>query len=347
MSPVADAEVRILVALAAALRSDAGAADWALKAMARRPNLRRTVMGILQALAVTDAGQFDDAEVKAALAAGAQARRDASRLEKIAPTPSRAAMPTVIAPPVGMTRLVRDCIPTVVRSVDDVYAKVVTHVTTQGPITSEKARLDAVQRGLDLFTKAGVTGFVDRAGRKWNLTSYLEMATRTALHRASLDWYGHELLKVGIDVVRVSEHPACSPQCAPFQGKLLSLTGTTTGPMSVSKAGALVEVIASLAEARARGFNHPGCRHFLVPFSPGDDYAHPQAVDPQKYRDEQNLRARERAVRYAKSRAATAITPARHAEAQRRVRLAQKALRDHVANSSATRQRHREQLAPR
>ncbi|QWS68124.1 MuF-like minor capsid protein [Gordonia phage VanLee] len=344
---VGDAEYRILAALAKALTTGDLGEDWSTRTLARRAGLRKAISAILLALARSHTEHMNATTARDAIEAARKAEIAGRRLRRMAPTPSRAINPTVIAPPRRHSNLVREMMPTVLRSTDDVFRKVVAQVVAT-PVTTERERLDAVQVALDRLTRQGITGFVDRAGRRWNMTSYLEMATRTALRRAAEDWYAHELEKVGVDLVVVSEHPAPAPQCAPFQGRVLSLTGASVGPVGVSATGELIDVVASLAEARRRGYNHPNCRHHLLPFIAGDDYAHPRDVDPDSYKAEQRLRKLERAVRYAKSQSATAVTPERRSATQTKVRAAQAAVRDHVNATGTRRQRHREQLnAPR
>jgi hypothetical protein len=339
----ADAEVAILRAIAKSLLTGTSSDDWATKALLRRPQVRRAVSQILAALAADAQRDLDNDFARTASHQAAQARSAITRLGKLAPTHSRAKSPTVVAPPPKATTAVREVIPTVLRSTDDIYRKVVAQVLTK-QVTTEKDRLDAVQRALNQLTRQGITGFVDKSGRRWNMTSYLEMATRTALNRAATDWYAHELSKAGIDLVRVSEHPRCAPQCLPFQGGLLSLSGRTRGPVGVSSQGALVEVHYSLAEARALGYNHPGCKHFLRPILPGDDIPPAPLADTAGYVHEQQLRAHERAIRKAKMLRAIAITPQHQAAADRQVRQAQAALRAHVAKTGVPRQRNREQI---
>ena len=46
------------------------------------------------------------------------------------------------------------------------------------------SRIQAAQKALDDLLGKGITGYVDRAGRKWDLASYVEMATRTGVSNA-------------------------------------------------------------------------------------------------------------------------------------------------------------------
>ncbi|NMO00583.1 hypothetical protein HH308_05060 [Gordonia sp. TBRC 11910] len=235
---------------------------------------------------------------------------------------------------------VRRAVPQVLRSTDDIYRRVVQQVMSQ-PLTTttEDERLAAVQRALDKFASRGITAFVDERGRRWGLDSYLEMATRTAVARASIDVFAADQQAQGRGLALVSQHVDCAPQCAPYQGRVLSLSGATTG--DVRARDGQVPVVASLAEARARGFGHPGCRHYLLPWAEGDEYVEPRPVDPQAYRDSQELRRRERAVRAAQLEQARAITRPARGAARRRVAAAQKAMYEHARAAQIRTQQHR------
>lgn len=88
------------------------------------------------------------------------------------------------------------------------------------------------------YKKYGVTFFTDRAGRKWDLDRYVDMLTTTqiasnerkAFFASSIE-YGNDLVKV----VHLEISPECE-YCAPFTGKVLSITGKTQGYMSVDEA---------------------------------------------------------------------------------------------------------------
>ena len=96
--------------------------------------------------------------------------------------------------------------PRILRTTVDAYRDIIatsTTMTTTGTMT----RLQATQRALDRFADRGITGFVDRSGRRWELESYAEMATRTATGRAQVDATLGRLSANGRDLVIVSNAP--------------------------------------------------------------------------------------------------------------------------------------------
>jgi len=178
------------------------------------------------------------------------------------------------------------------RAVMDVYQRVVTEAavqTTLGTVT----RREASQLILAKLTKQGVTGFRDAAGRNWEMGAYAEMAARSATANAMLQGHTDRIQELGIDTVIVSDAPEECKVCRPFEGKVLSLSGRTTGRLKDGKT-----VVASLAEAKGKGLFHNNCRHshsiYLpgITKGPGKDLA-----DHQGDRLRQQQRAYERRVR--------------------------------------------------
>lgn len=115
---------------------------------------------------------------------------------------------------------------------------------------------------MDTFKKYGIAYFQDRAGRRWTLDRYIDMATTTVLVSAERQAYFAKSTEWGNDLVRVvhltHDHPC--ELCEPFQGKVLSITGKTKGYISV-------------AEAESYGLFHPNCYDVLelAPENPRDD----------------------------------------------------------------------------
>lgn len=184
------------------------------------------------------------------------------------------------------------------------------------------SRVQAAQKALDDLGAQGITGFVDRAGRRWNLTSYVEMATRTAVSNAWDDHQAAALVRAGVDLVVVGTHSTegSCPQCLPWLGRTLSLTGASPGHPT-------------MADAKASGFRHPNCRCSWAPLgtSVAAEVTSPVAVEhaAAAYRASQRQRALERRVRAAHRRTAAAVTPQARAKARRELNAARAASEQH------------------
>jgi hypothetical protein len=191
-------------------------------------------------------------------------------------------------------------------------------------------RIQAAQTALESLAVLGVIGFVDRAGRRWDLASYTEMATRTAVSNAWDGLHAAAMVRAGLDLVRVATYSlegSCA-QCRPWLGRVLSLTGATADRPT-------------LAEAKAAGFRHPNCRCFWLPVRAGvatvtvDQAALDHAA--RLYAASQRQRALGREVRKAARRAHAAITPAARASARRDLAAVRAAIDTHRRHPFAAR----------
>lgn len=191
---------------------------------------------------------------------------------------------------------------TIERSTLGVYREVVSETTGRmllGGTTRREASWDAMQTWAD----RGITGFVDRSGRRWEMSAYAEMTARTAATDAMVSGHAQQLADAGRDLVMVSDAPQECSRCRPWEGKVLSLGRTHPGPHVDS--GVHFEVAGTLAQAKAAGFMHPNCRHRLVAYFPGITEPLHDTADPAGDEQRQQQRAYERRIRQLKRRAET------------------------------------------
>jgi hypothetical protein len=219
----------------------------------------------------------------------------------------------------------------IVRTVPDVYRDVMTRATV-GLTLGTQTQRQAAQRAMWEWSNRGVTGFTDRSGRRWELSSYAEMATRTAGQRAHIDAQIGVFTASGHDLVMVSDHTEECSLCRPFEGEVLSISGAA-GHTSV-------------AAARLAGLFHPNCRHALSvwlegisrrPTGPGT------GPDPDGDKARQRQRAIERQIRSWKRAQTAALDPAGQRYAAAKVRAWQAEMRTHLEqNPDLKRLSHRE-----
>jgi len=218
----------------------------------------------------------------------------------------------------------------VLRSTADVYRQVIGRVTAEG-LAGEHTRRRAAQAALDLFADRGIAGFVDGAGKRWNLASYTEMATRTAALKASRQGVIDAVRSSGRDLVIVGGSSSSCPLCVPWEGRVLSLDGATPG-------------YPTLARAQAAGLHHPNCGHGIDPYVEGlTDASELQHGDDERYAARQQQRYLERGVRTWKRREAAAFDEVSKRRAAIKVREWQARLREHVDAHDLKRLRYREQ----
>ena len=118
---------------------------------------------------------------------------------------------------------------------------------------------------LKVLKENGITFFFDKAGRKWKIENYVKMRTMTETVQAQRMAFFTRGVQYGVDLVRIKHlniHPTCQ-LCAPFENKILSITGNTSGYMTIQ-------------EASLQGLFHPNCDHVpedleLAPTDKGDE----------------------------------------------------------------------------
>jgi hypothetical protein len=233
----------------------------------------------------------------------------------------------------------------------DTYREVIAR-TTPDILLGTKTRLRGAQTAWEQLLGQGVTGFVDKSGRRWQLASYVEMATRTATAQAAVQAHLDRLGDAGIDLVIVSNAPQECKRCRPWEGKVLARNGpggerTVELPHAIHDTRTVtVDVAGSVEEAVAAGLMHPNCRHSLSAYLAGVTKSPTDTEDPEGDEARQKLRALERDVRKAKTQAAAVIDPAARPTFEAAVRAKQAEIRDHIANAPTDlfRQPQREQI---
>jgi hypothetical protein len=203
----------------------------------------------------------------------------------------------------------------ILRAVSDIYQQVVRQAVAQAAL-GVVTRREASGIILERLGKAGINGFRDNSGRNWNMVSYAEMAARTSTSRAMLQGHTDRIRELGVDTVIVSNAPEECEICRPFEGKVLSLSGQTSGTLRDG-----VAVVASLAEAKAKGLYHPNCRHSHSIYLPGITKPYKDTEDPEGNALRQQQRAYERRIRELKRQDAIAQEFGGNNAAQARAKL--------------------------
>jgi hypothetical protein len=349
-----DAEAALLEILARALREGIDSPRWAELKLRAIGDVRRAVEQVTDALqhdasgaigqAIHDAYQRGDRSAIADLMLPEGQRAAALRALPNAPMADRLAAAAVAEQQPVYRRILR--------AVPDAYRAIVARVSG-GTLLGATTRRQAAQRALDAFAQRGITGFVDSAGRSWEIASYAEMAVRSATGRAAVQGHIDRLEALGQQLVIVSDSPLECPLCRPWEGEILAINGAP-GPHTLRLPDArqvgvtrAVHVAGSLPEARAAGLFHPNCRHSLSLYLPGvttrpEAPPHPAGAT---YEDTQHQRYLERQVRFWKRRAAAAMDDPARARANARVRAYQARIRELTAAKDLPRKRQREQIS--
>lgn len=208
-------------------------------------------------------------------------------------------------------------------------------------LTGTATRLDAAQQVISRLSARGVTGYVDRAGRTWDLATYAETATRTATAQAAVQGAIDTYQRDGHDLVIVNDAPEECELCRPFEGQVLSLGRTPVGTLLPD--GAVV--LDTLAAARDQGLFHPNCRHNVTRYIPGlTGRSTRETADPAGAAARARQRTLERSKRAILRQQETAFTDTEQQRLTARLGVINGALAANADDNGIVRKRNRESL---
>ena len=215
----------------------------------------------------------------------------------------------------------------ILRQANDAYANIIGE-TSALIATGSYTEKQAVQIALNRFADKGISSFVDKAGRHWEMTTYAEMATLTAIERATRQGYTDTMQEFGFDLAIISSHYGACPLCEAWENVVISISGKDTR-------------YPSLSDAEAGGCFHPRCMHVFSTYYDGITRGgrdRPRPVGPANpgYAARSQQRAWERQERKWKRRMAAATTPEEERAAYARVRMYQDKIRGLVADYNNT-----------
>lgn len=221
----------------------------------------------------------------------------------------------------------------ILRQHDDLYKLTAAGSATHEVMANGDTIKDAQRTMMRDMLTHGVTGFTDTAGRRWQLSSYVEMAVRTAAMRARNEAHLEVMQAAGITLFTVPTHMHTCPVCFAWQGKVLSVTPDA-------------QADATIEEARAAGLWHPNCEHTITSWHAGDPHPDPgewSERDDVLWKASQHQRQLERDIRAQKRVLAYSGEPLMRQQARQRIRGYQKQLRDLTHDTGLLRRSHREQ----
>jgi hypothetical protein len=328
---------------------------WALERLLALAKLRGAAEGILGRIGDELAEQVLQAVAEAYAAGGESVLEEIPR-ELSATAAAGPAATAVVPRSAAMDALAQALVQdigsrhsNVLRHVMDVYRQVVAEGTAAS-IAGGLTRRQASQLAYARLIEQGVVSFVDARGRRWRMSSYVEMALRTVTQRAAVQGQVDKQQRLGLPYVVVSNESQECERCRPYEGRVLRIdsgpVGTVTVAHQTTGKPIRIDVKARLDDARAAGFQHPNCRHGVRSYLPGVTRLPEQpTADPDGDAARQRQRAIERTIRKWKERELGALTPEGAAQAKAKVKLWQGQMRDHLAaNPTLKRLPYREQI---
>jgi len=206
-----------------------------------------------------------------------------------------------------------------------------------GVQTADQAMRGAIRE----WSQFGIPVLRDRADRKWSAEAYLNMNIRSTSSRVAREMQFQRMSEYNVDLIEVSSHLGARPKCAPYQGRVYSISGTHPSYPAWS----------------STSFGDPGgllginCRHVIYPFIEGITKQrfrpYPESRNDRIYKLQQQQRKLERNIRKAKRelRVMEALSDEQGIqEAKQRVWLRQAQMREFIAQTGLTRRRKREQI---
>ena len=160
---------------------------------------------------------------------------------------------------------------------------------------------------VEVLRREGVTAFVDKAGRHWSLHTYGSMVSRTTSRQA-------EVMAVLTadpeqDLYRISRNGTSCSLCAPYEGRVYSMSGTDPDFPPLTAAFGKQDPKGPDTLANSWLNIHPNCLHSIAPWSPvgrsekeiqdikdfSNPKKHPFSRDPRTEKQVKAYRAKEQA----------------------------------------------------
>lgn len=184
----------------------------------------------------------------------------------------------------------------------------------------------------------------DKLGNKrtWTPEGYVKMVVRDNQRRASTATMFQAAAEGDTDLIEVSSHLGARPKCAPYQGRIFSISGRSKK----------YPALADTSFGQVDGLNGINCGHSFYPYYEGlskKTYEpYPTEENKKAYAQSQEQRAAERKIRYYKREAqkweATEGGEQKAVYFKSRVKDSQAELRSFIDETGRTRQRDREAI---
>lgn len=152
---------------------------------------------------------------------------------------------------------------TIARLENDPYRK----LALEQVLRQEAAGKPWIRSSQDLvqeLEKNGITGFTDKAGRKWSMQAYANMAVRTTARQAEV---AALLTADDYDLWQIVKIGTTCPVCAPLEGRVYSKSGTNPDYPPLSVAFGKIDPMGSNDLTNTYLNIHPNCLHSLVKYT--------------------------------------------------------------------------------
>ena len=152
------------------------------------------------------------------------------------------------------------------RTDPDVYRQSV----LRGAIAAQaegRGALSSVEQVMQSLQQAGITAFVDKAGREWSLSAYGAMAVRTTVRQAQVSAV---LTADDHDLWKIKEIGSTCPLCAVYEGRVYSKSGLNPNYPPLAAAFGKMDPAGPNDLSNTFLNIHPSCQHSLTKWT--EDY---------------------------------------------------------------------------
>lgn len=152
---------------------------------------------------------------------------------------------------------------TIARLENDPYRK----LTLEQILRQEAAGKPWIRTSEDLIKEMetnGITGFTDKAGRRWSMQAYGNMAVRTTARQAEV---AALLSSDEYDLWQITKVGTTCPVCAPLEGRVYSKSGTNPDYPPLTVAFGKVDPAGAYDLSNTYLNIHPNCLHALVKYT--------------------------------------------------------------------------------
>lgn len=330
-------------------RGSVASATWKIDRLAESGVLNDKIIAIIRgyrdAIQAGTATEVDKAAMDALAKIGAvalEAKKQGAAVKDVLPAAIDPAIRAIVEQYQASAKdSMNQAMAQLAQNAGQVYADAVSKAAL-AVMTGAESGQEALVHTIREWSRDGIAGFTDKAGRKWTTEAYANMTIRTSQRRVATDAMFARGDEYGTDLIEVSSHAGARPGCAPYQGRIYSRSGTSEKYPALD----------STSYGEAAGLFGINCGHVAYPYwegvsIPRNEPTENLAKNDAEYADSQKQRAYERSIRSAKRdlKAMEALgDEAGIRDAKELVRDRQAAMREFIEDSGRTRRYGREQI---
>lgn len=230
---------------------------------------------------------------------------------------------------------------TMVKNAKKIYVDVLNR-SVANVVSGYQTPDQAIRRTIGMWADQGVPALIDKAGKKWGAEGYVRTVVNTTMHNTVNKAQDNRMDQWGVELVEVSSHAGARPLCAPYQGRIYKIQGSSPK---------YPNIYTDTSYGQPAGLFGINCGHFKYPFIEGVNtqtyFPYDEKENAEIYKQSQQQRAIERSIRQAKNKQEMYKAMGDEEgvkQATALIKQRQGAMREFINNTGRTRRRDREQI---